>query len=227
MPSAVSGPLVIPQVPAAPGTATLAQIRNCVRRGLRDDDGEFITSGDADFYINEGYVDLCTRLRLLKVEFSGTTTSTGTIPFPTDYVELTTIQIGTQSLQEATDAVFDSYRVNSGVPPITFYRMFRTNIETYPVQASKAYTIRYVARPPKLASDTDVFTHLPQELEIRVCRYARAEANFLMGDDAQGQRNMDVYLRGLPDLPRAAHRWGNGPDQLTPQTSYFETDAWE
>lgn len=200
-------------------------MRNCVYRGLRDDDRQMITPGDADFYINEGYVDLCTRLRLVKVQFSGTTTAQGTIPFPTDYVELDTIAIGTQNLQEATDAVFDSYRIPGGVPPLTLYRFFQTNIETYPVQASTAYTIRYAARPPKLAADTDVFTYLPPEMEIRVCRYARAEALHTMGEDTQGARNMDIYLRGLPDLPRAAHRWGNGPDQLTPQASYFDTET--
>jgi hypothetical protein len=229
MPDSVSGPLVVSELPGVSGGtafgATLEQLRACVRMGIRDDGMQFIPDGDIDFFLNEGYLDLTSRLRLYKKEFSGTTTSTGTIPFPADYIELTSLAIGTQSLQEATDVVFDSYRVPSGVPPITLYRFFGTNIETYPVQASTAYTIRYVARPPKLTVDSDIFMYLPAEMETRLCSYGRAQARWLMEEPEIADRYMEVYLRGLPDVPRAAHRWGNGPDQLTPQASYFDSET--
>ena len=223
MPAAISGPLVAEVT--LPSTTTLAKMKACVYRGIRDSDMEFAPPGDIVAYINEGYLDLCSRLRLVQKEASGTTTAAGLIPFPSDYIELDTIQIGTQDLQEATDVVFDSYKVPGSTPPVTLYRFWGTNIETYPAQESVAYTLRYVGQPTELANDSDLFTYLPKELEIRVCRYARAQVHATMHEQDQADREMEVYLRGLPDYPRAAHRLGIGPDQLTPQASYFLDDA--
>jgi hypothetical protein len=227
MPDAVSGPLIVPSSLVV-GTTTLADMRQCVRRGIRDDDRQMVPTADVDFWLNEGYLDLCSRLRLVQTEFSGTTTSTGTIPFPADYVETVHLEIGTTPLQEATDDVFESYQQFNGTPAVTLYRYFGTNIETYPVKASAAYTIRYVGKPTKLINDADAFTSLPSELEVRLCRYARAQAHYILGDTSDADREMEVYSRGLPDYPRAMNRRGIGPNQLVPQQSYFDNpDAWE
>lgn len=204
--------------------STLAGLTTQVYMGLRDSDQNFFTEAQVWNYLNEGYLDLATRLRLLRLEVSGTTASDGTIPFPADYVGFGSLVIGTIALAEVSSDIFDSYLIPSDTPEITLFRFFGTDIETYPTDdtASAAYTLRYIALPPKLDAGTDEFTYLPPELDRRLVAYARAQCRFVEGDVNEADRLMQTYESGIPDTPRAMSRWGRGPDSLVPMPGYFD-----
>jgi len=197
-----------------------------VYMGLRDTDQTFFTPTQVGNYLNEGYLDIASRLRLLRSEVTGTVGTDGTIPFPADYVEFLSLTIGSLFLAEVSNQVFDSYSTTGDTPAATIYRFFGTNIETYPTTdtASASYTLRYAALPPKLdvASTTATFTYLPGELDRRIVAYARAQCRYLDGDTGEADRLMSTYERGLPDEPRAMARWGRGPDSLVPEPGYFD-----
>jgi len=178
-----------------------------------------------DHFLNEGYLDISSRLRLLKAETTGTTTATGTIPFPTGYIEVESLWLGTTLTVEVPDDVFDSYKIPAIVPDSIIYRIFNGNFELYGDSTeieSTAYTLRFVKIPTKLSIDTETFTALPAELEVRLANYARAHLRWLGGDFDDGDRYMEIYRSGLPDYPRSQYRTGKGPSQFTPAPGVFD-----
>ncbi len=219
----VLGPLVVTDVTPQSTASTLGSLVQKVYSGLREDLRSFVTKQAIVDFLNEGYMDLALRLRLVHKTDAGTTTSTGTIPFPADYFETQNLEIGSLDLGEVSDGVFESWKVPGDFPGgVTLFRYFGTNIETYPAAVSTAYTHRYHARPPLLTADSDVFTYLPPELEQRLISYARGQCHYLQDEPDIGDRYMGLYQTGLPSVPRVSGRWGKGPRTLVPAASPFE-----
>ncbi len=219
------GPLIIPTLPVTTQTfnSTLLQMRNKVYMGLRDDSQQFITPGMVNEFLNEGYLDLCARLRLSQATATGSSSATdGTVTLPTDFIEPTTFSMGAVPLQEATNDLFDSYALVGVAPSTVFYRFYNNKIETYPQQKNVAYILKYTQVPTRLINDTDVFADLPAELEIRLVHYGRGQCRYIEGDQADGDRYMAIYNAGIPSVPRAAFRFGRGPNELVPASGVFD-----
>lgn len=226
----VQGPLIIPTLPGAGSpsyNSTLKQLRDRVYFTLRDSDRQFAMPEMIDYWLTEGYLDICSRLRLNKAEVTGSTTSTSTIPFPTSYIEVDNegLSLGTVVAMEVTSDQFDSYAIPNNTVDYIIYRVFNGNLELYSTSlttASTPYKLRYVKVPTKPSLDTDVFSALPAELEVRLINYARAHARYMSGDMDDGDRYMAIYRAGIPDYPRASQRFGHGPAQMVPMPGVFD-----
>lgn len=120
------------------------------------------------------------------------------------------------------DGVFESWSEPGGTPYVNLARSFNNQIETYPVQASADYTLRYVARPTTMVQLTDQPTSLTPELCDRLWRYAASLAKSREGEAQEAQTYMDEYLEGLPGRPRVAHRMRPASVSLIPQPGPFD-----
>lgn len=232
-------PIIVPTLPSSSQTynSTLAQMRAKVYMGLRDDQQQFLPADMVNEFLNEGYLDLVARLRLCTAEATGTTTSAAKIPFPTSPVfqEIQSLALTTLGVipNEVSDDVYDSWRVPGNDPGLIIYRIFDSNIELYPDSAtisgtngvSTAYRLRYAGIPTRLVNDTDLFTYLPAEVESRLVAYARSQARYIEGDQADGDRYMQVYENGLPGRPRAEYRLGKGVNAFILAPSVFDDDG--
>ncbi len=210
---------------------TLEQIRNRVYSVIRDSDKAFVIPESVDDWVNEACLDVAIRLQLTKQQTTGTTSATGTIALPADFVKsLTLTALLSSSDAEQTriefvdDDIYDSWRLAEATPPAgAFGRIFGSNIETYPNVVSMAYTLRYLYAPATLDSNADV-PDLPVEQHIRLVNYARAHAKYQEGELDEGDRYMGLYQAGLPAPPSSYSRQHPGPFSLTPAPSYWDGD---
>ena len=185
------------------GLPTLAQLRARVYAPLRDDERSFVEPWFVDQLLNEGYNDLVARLRLKPTEVSSTTSATGTITVPSDFIEVIDLWQGTLPINFVTDPTFQFFAVPVQMMDSILARMDGPNtIETYPVQVSKAYTLRYAARPTEMLLDADTPSSISKELCPRIINYARAYAKWQEGMEDEGNRYMALYEQGLPAAPR-------------------------
>lgn len=207
---------------AASALPTLAQLRALVYAPLRDSERSFIESWFVDAMLNEGYIDLCSRLRIKKVESSATADSSGDITFPTDMVYPYELWFGDVAVQFTDDATFDWFAQQNA--PITgiLARVSSTKIETFPAQTSESYMLRYYARPTTMTSDTSTPDELTLELTPRIVNYARAHAKWQEGEMEEGNQYMAMYEEGLPARVRNANRYRPGPLTVIPEISPME-----
>lgn len=220
-------------------TNTTQNLIDDVRAVIRDTDGNFVADTDILMWLNEAYLDLGARLRLFRAETTGTLDSEGTVAVPNGFIELVyaTVQERDEDTAQTKidfvdDVVFDSYRLsgdpgttdNPGTatwPGVVIGRIFAGTLETFPVCASQAYTLRYVYTPDELdVSGSNPAS--PAELDIRLVNYARAHAKYKEGELPEGDRYMRLFAEGLPTQPRAMMRERPGPSALTPAPSYFD-----
>jgi hypothetical protein len=195
---------------------------------LRDSEKAFVIQEEVEDWINEAIVDLNSRLRILRKETTGTTSSTGTITLPTDYVETVWLSVLPSSLSDAqtvveftNDEVFDSYRLPAKLPANQLARVYGGTLETYPVVESQAYTWRYVYKPPVLDSAADSTT-LPAELDVRIVNYARAHGKYKEGEIDEGDRYLALYESYLPSPSIAGLRERPGKLGLVPVPGVFD-----
>lgn len=207
---------------AVSGLCTLDELLDNTFAVLRDTERSFVTEAEVTTWLNKAYLDLNARLRLKQTKLDGTTTSTGTIAFPSDFIEMISLWFGTVPVTIVDDGVFESWSIPGSTPYVNLARAFNNNIETYPIQVSTAYTLRYVARPTLMVSLTDQPTSLTPELCDRLWRYAASLAKSREGEPQDAQTYMDEYLEGLPGRPRVAHRMRPAPVSLIPQPGPFE-----
>ena len=208
--------------------STLQSLKRRVYAVLRDSEKSFVEDQEVEDLLNEAYLDLTARLRLLRKEATGTTTATGTITLPTDYIEMVWLSVlptVTSEYQEhvewADDRVFDSWRLPGDTPESLLARIFNGTIETYPVAASCAYTMRYVYKPTALDSAADE-PSIPEELQVRMVNYARGHTKYKEGEIDEGDRYLALYEQGLPSSPMSSHRERPGPINMTPAPGWAE-----
>lgn len=188
---------------SSPNLPTLTRMRSLVYAVLRDDERSFVEPWFVDAMLNEAYIDIVARLRLKPTEVSSTTSSTGTITVPLDYIELIDLWIGTNKVDFIPDPTFQFFAVPGANIDTIIARMDgQSTIETYPAQASKAYTLRYAARPEEMVGEQDAPTAISRELVPRIVNYARAHAKWQEGMEDEGAKYMALYEQGLPVAPR-------------------------
>jgi hypothetical protein len=205
----------------------LVQLRNLVYAPLRDTERSFVEPWFVDYSLNEAYFDLNARLRLNKKVAAGTTSSTGTIPLPTDLVEHQNLYFGSVLAQFVDTDTFLSFSkagvlaYNESDVGATLARVGDAVIETYPAVVSLDYTWEYVARPTEMLNENDTPDKLTMELIPRIINFARAHAKWQEGEEAEGSKYMALYEQGLPGAPREAFRRNPGPMALIPETGPF------
>lgn len=220
--------VVVPQEIQQSGLPRLSTLRSLVYAPLRDSDMSYVEPWWVDYLLNEAYYDLNARLRLKKLTATGTTSTTGTLAFPSDLVEIQNLWIEGISPAFIDDDTFLSF-AQSGVIPYgdnglatTMARVNGTTIETYPMVDSASYELEYVARPASMVSDNDTPAYLTMELVQRIVNYARAHAKFSEGESAEGASYMAMYEQGLPGSPREAFRRRVGPMSMIPEAGPFD-----
>jgi len=202
---------------------TLTQMRDRVFNRLRDSERVFVTAAEVDQYLNEAVMDLNARLRLSRTSVDATSSTTGTVTYPTELVEIESLWFDDQPVQFVNDETFDSYAL-AGVEPYTYIaRVSGDTIYTYPALISLPYTLKYISRPAALMSnDSDTPSIIPPELTPRLVWYAIAEAKWKEGEAAEAERFMQLYVEGLPGRPRGAHRMRPAPVTLTVEPGPFD-----
>ena len=213
---------------AAGAVPSLSQLRSLVYAVLHDTERAYADAWFIDYLLNEGYQDLNARLRLKKLTATGTTSTTGTVAYPSDLVEIQNFWVGTIEPGFVDDDTFQSYAQRGSTPygsggfATTLARVNGTTIETYPMITSKNYELEYVARPAQMVVDTDTPSLLTMELVPRILNYARAHAKFQVGEGTEGSTYMAMYEQGLPGPPREAFRQRVGPMSMIPEPSIFD-----
>ena len=207
----------------------LMQLRELVYVPLRDTERTFVKEWFVDACLNEAYLDLNARLRLKVLRLEGTTSSTGTIPIPTDYVEKVGLWItGTDDqsipLQFVSDGVFTSWSMESGgnTPFAYLVRPFGAVFETYPVLAGYDYRLDYVARPASMADDDDKPDWIHPEMTPRLVAFAIAKAKWQEGEVEEGNQYMAQYEAGLPGSPRMLGAKHPQPLTMIPEPGPFD-----
>jgi len=219
---------VVAGAQAAGALPSLVNLRARVVAPLRDSEMSYIEPWFIDQLLNEGYLDLNARLRLKKSTATGTTSSTGTILYPTDLVELQLLQIEGITPEFVDDDTFWSFASRGGIPyggggfATTLARVNGLTIETYPVVTFADYLLEYVARPVEMVAESDTPSELTLELVQRIVNYARAHAKFAQSESEEGAAYMAMYEQGLPGSPREAFRRRVGPMSLIPESGPFD-----
>lgn len=204
------------------GLCTLTELIENTFAVLRDSERSFVTEPEVIGWLNKAYLDINARLRLKQTKATGTTASDGTIDFPSDFIEMISLWFSGVPVAVVDDAVFESWAEPGSIPFVNLARAFNNKIETYPVQANAAYTLRYVARPALMVAATDQPTSLTPELCDRLWRYAASLSKSREGETQEAQTYMDEYLEGLPGRPRVAHRMRPASVSLIPQPGPFD-----
>lgn len=195
---------------------TLTNLQDDVYAALRDSERVFIAAASVTSWLNEAYFDLCARLRLPEVTGTGTTSATGTIALPADFVEPKRLYVNDVMLTWVDRDVFLSYKLNGETPKVTIFTIWADTIETYPAAESQSYSLEYTGQPTQLSAGGDTPDSLPPETHMRLVQYARSLAKMAEGELEEAAMFMQQYERGLPDLPRAGYRSIGGPVSLIP-----------
>jgi len=214
---------------ASPGLLPpLVQLRARVYAPLRDSDMSYIEPWWVDQLLNEAYLDLNARLRLKKLTAVGTTSSTGTLPYPTDLVEVQNLWIEGLTPGFVDDDTFLSFSERGAIPygaggeATTLARPNGDVIETFPAVTFGDYALEYVARPAEMEAEDDVPTYLTLELVPRIVNFARAHGKFAQSEAEEGASYMAMYEQGLPGSPREAFRRRVGPMSMIPEPGPFD-----
>lgn len=213
---------------------TLTELRTRVYNVLRDSGQSFITTAMVDDWLNEGYVDLCARLRIPQKTATGTMSSTGTLNLPDDFVAPVAFSVADIIPEFVPDDHFESWKIPADTPGnLVVLARVRTDvgtvtadttIETYPTTdtASASYSLTYVYVPTLMSVGGDTPKALPLEMIPRIVYYARAEALWVGGDWSEGDKFFERYRSGLPDATRAVERLYPGPNAITVAPGVFD-----
>lgn len=206
---------------------TLAQLRALVYAPLRDSERSFVESWFVDAMLNEAYLDLNARLRLNQETDTGTTSATGTVPYPSDLVEVVNFWITDSDGAYIPYYIVDNEKYLSwqrpgfDTPHINIARVWNGSIETYPVAVSLGYTLEFIGRPASMVLDTDTPALIDPEMTPRLVAYARAYAKWQEGEVTEGNQYMAQYEQGLPGSPRMTNKIRPAPMQLIPAPGPF------
>jgi len=212
-----------PSTPVA-GLCTLYELQESVFDFLRDTERIFITEEAVKRWLNEAYVDLNARLRLNQLAVVDTTDDEGVLTVPDGFIEMTTLWFGDALAQIVDDTVFESYfqpGLRSLETGIILARWFQGQFQTYPVQDTVEYTLRYIGTVAPMVDLDDQPTVLTPELCVRLRKYALSEAWSKEGEMERSGMAMGEYLEGLPARPRLMHRMRPAPVNLIPAPGPF------
>jgi len=195
---------------------------------LRDFDKSYILLTEIKEWLNEAQLDYVARTGILEKAATGTTAAGGTVALPADLIRITAFNVdgGTDGVADSpveitNDDIFLSYKLAGSVPAHTLGRIFGANIETFPLVVSKAYSLEYIYAPPTLTADGDI-PAIPVETHVRLVNYARAQAKWKEGEDAEGDKYYAFYVEGLPSAPTGLYRHRPGPFSFIPTPDYFD-----
>lgn len=210
--------------------STFSKMKASVYSVLRDSEKTFVADAQVGEWLNEAYLDLCSRLRIYRKEQSGTLDSNGKVAKPANYLELQFMAIKPSNadryseLTFVDDFVFNSYELNGVIPSTPIARVFDGHIETYPAQAGALYKMRYAAKPTPLDKAGDE-PGIPEELHIRMVNYARAHAKYQEGEGGEGDRYYMLYTEGLPSATLGVIGERPGPLNITPEPQWWDVDG--
>lgn len=202
----------------------LGQLRELSYVPLRDGQREFIEPWAVDTWLNEAYFELNARLRIKRLVATGTSSASGVITVPADFVEETDLWFTNPAIQPefTSDGVFNSYAKRGASPSNYLARVFGATIETYPVIASAAYSLEYVARPAAMSADTDKPVELSPEMTPRLVNYVIAKAKWQEGEVEEGNQYMAQYEAGLPGPTRMLNYLRPAPLTMFPVSGPFD-----
>lgn len=195
----------------------------------RDDDGTFVTNADILGWLNEGLVDLATRLELFDREQTGTTAG-ASIAFPVspqNIVRIISLELGTayaDDVEFVAADVFDAWSEAGSSPGHTLARVFNESIELYPAPATgTAYRLRH-KRIPVLFDSGDDALPVPVELERKLGEYGIWKALMKLGRTDDATLWLQLYSDGLPGAALGRKRTSSGPFTVTRQLNVWDTD---
>lgn len=192
-----------------------------MRALLEDSSGTYIADGELEDWINEAYLDIAARERLLTAETSGTT-SGNSIALPDTFVSVITLRLGTTDVQFVDDDTWWAYSDQASSPDTTLGRVFNETIELYPTPSTgTAYKIRYVKKPTALSAGADV-PAIPEELHKKLVFYAVSRGKLKEGQEGMSDRYMAMYEEGLASL-NSRSRVVPGPLFITMSGGPFDT----
>lgn len=169
---------------------------------VRDPGKVFVTSVMVKSWLNEAYLDIASRLRLVRDQTTGNTLAGNVIALPTskEVLEIVSLRLATVDVAFVDDDTWNSWSDSAESPPTTLGRVFNGNIELYPTPTTgTAYVLRYVESPPELVAGADV-PDLPTYLHWKLVHYARYLA-LLKDGDSDATNHLAKYELGLPDPP--------------------------
>jgi hypothetical protein len=197
---------------------------------LRDTSKTFVLSTEVKEWLNEAYLDMVARTGLLRKQATGSTSATGTVTLPSDFINMTSFWVASDdpSINDepefVRDDIFLSHRNNNTTLDTTIFRIFNGVIQTYPALVSSSYVLEYVYKPPALSAGGDV-PLIPEELHVKLIHYARAHAKWKEGEETEGDRYYSLYNQGLQPVPAdAARRENPGPFDLVPIPDYWDSE---
>lgn len=201
--------------------ADLTELRSRVRALLEDSAGNYIVDGEIDDWLNEAYLDISARERLLHAETSGTT-SGNSIALPSTFVSVISLRLGTTDVHFVDDDLWWAYSDEAADPDTTLGRVFNETIELYPTPTTgTAYKIRYVKKPTALSAGADV-PAIPEELHKKLVFYATSRGKLKEGQEGMSDRYLAMYEEGLSPL-NSRSRVVPGPFNITMQAGPFDT----
>ena len=212
-----------PSIPVA-GLCTLYELQESVFDFLRDTERIFITEEAVKRWLNEAYVDLNARLRLNQQAVVDDTDDEGVITLPSGFLEMVSLWFGDTPATVVDDSVFESYfepaltSLDTGAILVRFYSGI---FQTYPIQDTVEYKLRYIKTITPMVDLDDQPTALTPELCVRLRKYALAEAWTKEGETERAAQAMQEYLEGLPSRPRLMHRMRPAPVNLIPAPGPF------
>lgn len=199
-----------------------AEMERRVYGFLREANKAFIQPEQVQDWLNDGARDIAQRQRVLTQKSEGNTTAAGTIPVPDDLFEIKRLSIGGGYVEIADDDLYDSYEDAGDTPRHTLSRIFAGSIETYPVQALKAFVLKYWRNPTVMVEGEDE-CDLPLELQPKVVEYAIAQAFLKEGETAQYEYHWRMFEEGLQPPPLGRQRLNASPLRIDLEPGPFDT----
>lgn len=205
-------------------TLALSELRDRVYALCMDSARTYIDPSEVDDWLNEAYIDVAVRLKLIKGTASGTTSAGGLITLPADSSELIALRLPNlpDDIEFVDNKTFlETKDTNAYVFP-TQGRVFNGQIELIPAPSTgTAYELKYVKVPTALSADEDV-TLLPREVDQRLVWYALAFAKLKEGEMGQHDRFFNMYEMGLPPSPLGLWKDRPGPMTLVPDDDHWD-----
>ena len=205
---------------------TLGQMRERVRRVLRDKNGKFITDPMIDDWLNEAQLEIAVKTLCIQEEATGTTT-TYQLAVPSNYLSVATMRLGSavpyDTVEWVDNEVFNSWKDTAGTPDHTLGRIFENNFEFYPTPTSgTAYTLRYARVPTILDNDADA-PEVMLSYQHNMVRYAQGQGKLMDGESGEAQAFDAMYREGLPEGKGPEQNYKPGPMTVRWEAGPFDT----